>query len=412
MLTGMFEQYRGLRKENYILAFGRLVTSLGSMIWPMMTLILSQKMGVSAEGVSALLAAAMVGMAPAIYLGGKISDKVDKKLTIVVLDLISVVSFVICAIIPLSWISIGLLFIGSVCQNMEHPAYSALTADITVTEDRDRSYSLQYMCSNLGLVLSPTLAGLLFKNYLWLTFLINGLSIFCSAMLIQLLVKDTAPSVETGAKAEYQKEKQGVSAFQVLKDNRLIMLFVAVMSGYYTVYQLGYVYLLPLDLAEIHGDSGALIYGSVTSINCIVVVLLTPVITRLFGSKAEPGRITAGVMLIMSGFLFFAVFRNSIPMYYVSMTILTGGEVFALTAEGPYLSRRIPSSHRGRLNGITTVARTIIASLSQVAVGWIYAFGGSRKAWIAVLAAGAATIAASLMLKARDRNVYPNLYQD
>ena len=408
----MFEQYRGLRKENYILAFGRLVTGLGSMIWPMMTLILSQKMGVSEKGVSVLLAAAMVGMAPAIYLGGKISDKRDKKQTIVVLDLMSTVSFVTCAFIPMSWITIGLLFFGSVCQNMENPAYNALTADLTVTEDRDRSYSLQYMCSNLGLVLSPTLAGLLFKNHLWLTFLINGLSIFCSAMLIQLLVKDTVPSVETGAKAEYQKEKQGVSALQVLKDNRLIMLFVAVMSGYYTVYQLGYVYLLPLDLAEIHGDSGALIYGSVTSINCIVVVLLTPVITRLFGSKAEPGRITAGVMLIMSGFLFFAVFRNSIPMYYVSMTILTGGEVFALTAEGPYLSRRIPSSHRGRLNGITTVARTIIASLSQVAVGWIYAFGGSRKAWIAVLAAGAATIAASLMLKARDRNVYPNLYQD
>ena len=40
----MLEQYRGLRKENYVLAFGRLVTGLGSMIWPMMTLILSQKM--------------------------------------------------------------------------------------------------------------------------------------------------------------------------------------------------------------------------------------------------------------------------------------------------------------------------------------------------------------------------------
>jgi MFS family permease len=77
----MFEQYRGLRKENYILAFGRLVTGLGSMIWPMMTLILSQKMGVSAKGVSVLLAAAMVGMAPAIYLGGKISDKRDKTLS-------------------------------------------------------------------------------------------------------------------------------------------------------------------------------------------------------------------------------------------------------------------------------------------------------------------------------------------
>lgn len=138
----MLEQYKGLRKENYILAFGRLVTGLGSMIWPMMTLILSQKMGVSAKGVSVLLAAAMVGMAPAIYLGGKISDKRDKKMTIVVLDLISVICFVTCAIIPLTWLSIGLMFIGSMCQNMENPAYNALTADLTVTEDRDRSYSL------------------------------------------------------------------------------------------------------------------------------------------------------------------------------------------------------------------------------------------------------------------------------
>ena len=85
----MLEQYKGLRKENYVLAFGRLVTGLGSMIWPMMTLILSQKMGVSPKGISILLAVGMVLMAPAIYLGGRISDRRDKKLTIVILDLIS-----------------------------------------------------------------------------------------------------------------------------------------------------------------------------------------------------------------------------------------------------------------------------------------------------------------------------------
>ena len=222
----MLEQYRGLRRENYILAFGRLVTGLGSMVWPMMTLILSQKMGVSAKGVSVLLAAAMVGMAPAVYLGGRISDKRDKKQTIVILDLLSTVAFVTCAFIPMSWISIGLMFFGSLCQNMENPAYNALTADLTVTEDRDRSYSLQYLCANLGLVMSPTLAGLLFKSHLWLVFLINGLSIFCSAVLIQFFVIDTVPSVETGAKAEYQKEKHNDNVVRVLKDNPLILLFI------------------------------------------------------------------------------------------------------------------------------------------------------------------------------------------
>ncbi len=408
----MFEQYRGLRKENYILAFGRLVTGLGSMIWPMMTLILSQKMGVSAKGVSVLLAAAMVGMAPAIYLGGKISDKRDKKQTIVVLDLMSTVSFVTCAVIPLTWISIGLLFIGSVCQNMENPAYNALTADLTVTEDRDRSYSLQYLCANLGLVMSPTLAGLLFREHLWLVFLINGLSILCSAILIQFLVRDTLPSVETGAKAEYQKEKHGESALKVLKENPLIILFILVLSGYFAVYQLGYVYMIPLDLADLHGESGALIYGSVTSVNCVVVVLFTPVITRLFGSRSEPARLAAGVTLVVAGFVLFAVFRNYIPMYYVSMTILTWGEIFTMTSDSPYLSRRIPASHRGRLNGIVTVARIVITSLSQLAIGWVYAGGGSGYAWIVIMAAGAATIAVSLVMIARDRIEYPNLYQD
>ena len=48
----LFDQYRGLRKEIYILFFGRVVTNLGSMIWPVMTMILSQKLGLSASEIS------------------------------------------------------------------------------------------------------------------------------------------------------------------------------------------------------------------------------------------------------------------------------------------------------------------------------------------------------------------------
>ncbi len=33
-----FSQYRGLRRENYVLFFGRIVTNMGSMVWPMLTI--------------------------------------------------------------------------------------------------------------------------------------------------------------------------------------------------------------------------------------------------------------------------------------------------------------------------------------------------------------------------------------
>ena len=51
----LFNQYRGLRRENYVLFFGNIVTNMGSMVWPMMTLILDRKMGMNAGDIALLL---------------------------------------------------------------------------------------------------------------------------------------------------------------------------------------------------------------------------------------------------------------------------------------------------------------------------------------------------------------------
>ena len=44
----IFTQYKGLKKENYILFFGRIVTNMGAMIWPLFTMILNKKLGLNA----------------------------------------------------------------------------------------------------------------------------------------------------------------------------------------------------------------------------------------------------------------------------------------------------------------------------------------------------------------------------
>ena len=52
MFNKLFREYKGLRRENYILFFGRLMTNLGAMIWPVLTMILDQKLGMSAEKIA------------------------------------------------------------------------------------------------------------------------------------------------------------------------------------------------------------------------------------------------------------------------------------------------------------------------------------------------------------------------
>jgi len=53
----LISQYKGLRKENYVLCFGRFVTAMGAMVRPMLTMILSQKLGMNAVQVAWITAA-------------------------------------------------------------------------------------------------------------------------------------------------------------------------------------------------------------------------------------------------------------------------------------------------------------------------------------------------------------------
>ena len=409
-MAGLISQYKGLRRETYILAFGRLVNGLGAMVWPMLTLILSQKMGVGPKQISWVIAASMVLMMPAVFAGGRIADRWDKKMTIVYLDLVSVVCYFLCAFIPMSWNTILLMFLASLCQNMLNPPYNALTADVTKTRDRERAYSLQYLCANLGLALAPTLAGILFNHYLSIVFLINGLSIGLSGLMILFMVKDTTPVVEDDLISVYQQDRSDVSIWRILRENRVLILYMAAISGYYATYQM-YVYLMPLDLAAIHGNSGALIYGSVTSMNCLVVVIFTPVITRYFTRVSEPGKSVAGITLLLTGFGLFLAFLGHIPAYYFSMMILTWGEIFTMISESPYFSKRVPASHRGRINGICTVSRTAVTSLYQILIGAVYSAAGSFTAWMTVLAIGTGFVALACFMRVQDRRTYPNLYE-
>ena len=405
----LLSQYKGLRRENYILCYGGLVTSMGSMIQPMLTLILSQKMGMSGGYVAWIMAVAGILMLPANLIGGKMADHFNKKMNIVYLDLISVVCYFICAATPLSMKSLILMFTASACQNMENSSYNALTADITVIKDRERAFSLQYLAGNLGFVLSPTIAGFLLQDYLWLAFLISGLAIGCSTLLIFFLINDITLVKDTSSRAVYQAERKGESLWSVLMENKLIVLYILAVSGYYAVYQM-YNFLMPLDLARLHGESSSVIFGSITSVNCISVVIFTPLITRMFSKVPESVKTMFGQLLLLSGFVVFWLSPGRIPFYYVAIIVLTWGEIFNVLAERPYLTNRTPASHRGRINGLADVMRTGIAGGYQMMIGFIYQARASEGAWKTVLATGMFIVLLCITLIVRDRRVYGNLY--
>ena len=160
MKLKFLEQYKHLGKEIYILFWGRIVTSMGSLIWPLLTLILENKLGYDATLIAGISFAMSILQFPMLLLGGRLADKRNRKNVIVICDLVTVVCYIICGLIPLSAYSIGLFYVASVFATIEGPSYDALIADLSDGEDREKAYSLQYLGMNLGLVLAPTIGGL------------------------------------------------------------------------------------------------------------------------------------------------------------------------------------------------------------------------------------------------------------
>ncbi|AOZ96158.1 MFS transporter [Butyrivibrio hungatei] len=408
----IFTQYKGLKKENYILFLGRIVTNLGAMIWPMMTLILNKKLGLNAAETATFIIVSGIMFLPANLVGGHLADKYNKKRVIIYCDIVSIILFVISGLMPLSFYSLCVLLVGALFQTLEGPAYQALVAAITPAEKREKAFSLLYLGSNIGLIMSPTLAGFLFNDYLWLCFIISGLAISVSTVLIGLFVKNPESEdevISSDGEKEENKEADKQNILKIIRASKSLILFIIAFSFYQGAYsQFGY--LMPLDISKAYPENGSLIYGTVNSVNCIIVVLCTPLLTMLLEKMPLPKKYALGTLLQTISFGMFLLSFGVIAGYYVSITMFTLGEILTTVVIGAYLSERVPENYRGRIYGVTSFTSAFMSGVVQYVSGSLFDNIGTGPAWIFSIVMTMIAVVASFVLVKTDRKEFSDLY--
>lgn len=402
----MFNMYRGLRKEIYILCFGRFVTAMGSLIWPMLTLILKSKLGFNAEQVATWFLVFGILQIPFGLTGGKLTDRFNKRNLILFFDLISVVLYVTTAFLPLSTFSLCVYYIGSLFQHMEWPAYDAMIAELTTDKEREKAYSLQYLASNLGVVFAPTLGGLLFNNYLWLSFLICGLAVFSSTVLIYIFVPKT---IERSKITNTYEENEKGSLWDVIRLRKILLLYTIVCCINHLVYN-QFNYLLPIQMDEMFFEQGAVFFGMLTSINGAVVILFTPLLTHLTLYWDDLKRIIFGTLLQIIGISSYFFYKTELPLYMISMVVFTLGEILNTLGSSPYISKRMPASHRGRFTAINNIVSNVSASAANKIIGKVIVMYTFREAWILVFGIGLVLQIMLLFYRKSDKKRFELLY--
>ncbi len=363
-------QYKGLSKVNYALAVGRFVTSMGTMIIPMLTLILNQKIGMSATDTALWIMFAGLIMLPANLIGGHLADFFDKKRFIIICDCISIALYLYCGFTTFQFSSLYIIIIAGFFQNMETPAYNALVAQITPNGMGDKAYSLQYLAANVGGAMASVIAGFLFYDYFWLCFLLDGFTIGCSTLLIAFFVqvkKEDVVSSEYATKVE-GIEKKG-SFLSVIWKNPIVLTFILS----FVLYQAGYsqfTYLMPIEFTKYHGTYGAKIYGTVMSLNCILAAILIPTLTKITDKWMHQKKLIYGIFLQMLSFFLFLQFMGVIPCYYVVIVIFTLGEVLTAICYAVFLTEHTEEAYHGRIFGFSSF-------LCSIGGGFVMWFSGN-----------------------------------
>lgn len=417
LMKQLITQYGGLKREIYILFVGKLVTAMGSFVWPMLTFFLTSKLGLSDGTSTLLIATASVLSFPAALLGGKLADRFSRKAIIIVFDCLTVIFYTLAAILPLTIGTAVLLFLAGLFQTIETPAYDALNADYSSSAQREKAYSLSYLGFNLGFIAGASMAGILFEKYLRLSFFLNGIAIFTSTILIILFVhaKNTISEDREAQKENYTEYEMPVddklSVLEVLRQ-RPVLIYMLLIGCMASMPSNLVGILLPLQLKDGLGEFGATLYGYLNSLNGAVVILFTPILTVLLRRFTEIPKTIIGLLLFVAGLVFFST-GNVVAILFIGMFVFTLGEVVTVLGTNPYTSRRVPASHRGRVGGISSVVHSVFSSLTQYLISFLLFLTNSNYTvlWIVFICCGLAASVLYAFLYKPDKRTFPVLYQ-
>lgn len=409
-MNRLWDQYRGLSKDIYILFIGRVVSAMGTFIWPMMTLILSAKFHYDAVTIASITVVGGFLIIPAVLIGGKLSDKIGRKKVLLFSNYMMVLGYWINGLLPLGIHTIVLFFISGFFGNMGNPASNALIADKSSSHDREKAYSLSYLGWNLGFILGPSIGGFLFKDFLNLAFIIDGTTTLIGTLLIHIYIQEKRIEDDEVVNSVYESAQDHLSTWQIIKSNPTLWLYLTVMSLYGLMYMQSN-FLLPLQLQSVT-DKFSELYGLLYSFNGLIVIVFTPILTLKLKRTLEIDRFSLGNLMLMGSFVLYALFYQTIWVFALGMFLFTLGEITYTISNAAYFTRRIPSSHRGRIDASLGLVAQMMIGLGQFAFSFLLKIVSYHQAWFFILGLGALVMMLTPIFKRVDQKRYPLLVQD
>lgn len=330
---------------------------------PLLTLFLSNKLGLNQQDVGLLLGIAVfIATLLALY-GGYIIDRLEKRRLLILAMLSSAIGFVLLTFADNLYLTTLTLVITETASALFLIGSKAILSENLPIGQRAKAFSLRYTLTNIGYATGPMLGVVIAGVYPIAPFLIAGAIAFFSIFLMSGIPKDAAPTPAIGQPQSFLK------TLITLKNDRTLIMFTCgcllstVVHGRFTLYLSQYL-LVTQDSKRALQTMAALL-----ACNAISVILLQYQIGRFLKREQLRYWIAGGTSLFIVGLIGFSM-ADSLVSWCVAMFIFTLGEMIIYPAEFLFVDTLAPEELRGSYYGAQNLA-ALGGALSPVICGFL-----------------------------------------
>jgi predicted MFS family arabinose efflux permease len=325
-----------------------------SMCLPFFSLYLYQERGVSMTLIGLIILFVGVISATTQVYSGMITDRFGRKPLIVWSMLLTSITYVLMALLigadaPV-WILVISFIISRVVLTLVRPTLSTMVADLTPANKLTKAYGLLRAGINVGWAIGPAVGGYLLTvtTYEWLF----GLATLTSVLPLILTILLLHESLETDG------EKEAISFKNLIKVTKNSSFMVYITVTFLLLIAFGQMVSTMSVYTIDHAGFTTAQYGSLLTMNGIIVVLLQYPMAHYTSSRRKYRTLMMGSLLVCAGTLMFT-WVGSYSLAILAMIILSFGEIVFSPVALTVVSEIAPKKQRGLYMGTFSLSETL-----------------------------------------------------
>ncbi len=365
----MIQRYRALQaqypRQFWILFWGMLISTSGnSMIWPFLTIFLTQNLNIALTTATALLTVRSVCNLLSSLLAGPLIDRFGRKKAMVLSVGASGLAYIVMAFGGSLTFFIVLMAFSGFAQPLYHIGADAMLADLLPKEKRADGYSLMRMINNVGVAIGPMVGGFLAATSYTVTFVIGAACMLIFSLIVAFRVRETldTSTIQTSSiRADFEEY---AAIFSDKYFMHICTGFTLVMMGAVQMFVLLAVY------SKTNFGMPESRFGFIVAINALMVVFLQYGTTQWTKKKAPLSMMAIGALLYGAGIGSVALGTN-FWHFMVSMVIMTAGELILVPTTTTLIANLAPAHMRGRYMGMYSLTQGVGQGIGPVMGGFL-----------------------------------------